>query len=84
MEQDKETEADGIRAGKLRLLKARHQSEALKAQTRELLQSQKDAPWKMSSTSREASKTYPDGFMRREDTSSSMLVMSNGTMYAQG
>lgn len=41
---EQETEQDGERAGALRLLKARHQSQAFMAQTRALSQSQSSTP----------------------------------------
>ena len=41
---ESETETDGARMGALRLLKARHQSPAFMAQTRELSQSRKNTP----------------------------------------
>ena len=44
-----ETEADGKRAGALRLLKARHQSKAFTDQTRALSQSPSNTPGTMES-----------------------------------
>jgi hypothetical protein len=46
-----ETEADGQRAGTLRLLRARHQSQVFRDQTRELSQSQSSTPATTASTS---------------------------------
>jgi hypothetical protein len=45
-----ETEEDGIRAGKLRLLRARHQSQAFRDQTRALSPSQNSTPATTAST----------------------------------
>lgn len=46
-----ETEADAQRAGTLRRLKARHQSQVFRDQTRELSQSQSSTPATTASTS---------------------------------
>ena len=46
-----ETEADAERAGTLRRLKARHQSQVFRDQTRELSQSQSSTPATTASTS---------------------------------
>lgn len=46
-----ETEADARRAGTLRLLKARHQSQVFRDQTRALSQSQSSTPATTASTS---------------------------------
>ena len=52
-----ETEADGERAGALRLLKARHQSQAFMAQTRAFSPSQSNTPPTMGSTSSDKTPT---------------------------
>lgn len=52
-----ETEADGQRAGALRLLKARHQSQVFRDQTRALSQSQNSTPATTESTSNDKPNT---------------------------
>jgi hypothetical protein len=49
MTNDNETEADGLRAGKLRLLKVRQQYQTLTGQTHGLLPLPNDMPWTTSS-----------------------------------
>ena len=52
-----ETEQDGTRAGQLRLLRARHQSQAFRDQTRALSQSPSNTPATTASTSNDKPNT---------------------------